>query len=185
MNICDHIPPRTRANCNGFYELETGKPAAVCVVSGCQRFRGTGLLCSIHKGRLWKLRNPEHSAYITLKNNAKRRGKPFTLTLADWMELCRLTRYHEGTAGKTGNVKTGLTIDRINHREGYTLRNIRVITHSANASKGAGERLTRLVGGHPVLFEILPPDEPAAERPLTEDEQLDRAFPETTNGNPF
>jgi hypothetical protein len=66
--------------------------------------------------------------YSTLKMNAKRRGKSFSLTLEQFSEFCYKTGYGE-LKGKTA---TSLSIDRIRPLEGYQYDNIRAITLSDN-----------------------------------------------------
>jgi hypothetical protein len=92
-------------------------------------------------------RNPQMAQYHRLKSEARKRKKVFTITRAEWLELCRLTRYHEGTASKCGSVKYGLTIDRIEHHKGYSMGNIRVIVNHENSRKGSYEMTCRLKNG--------------------------------------
>lgn len=144
----DSIPPRTRAAYAPHYALEIGKPCTCCIVKGCHKTtRRKGLLCYAHYKSLWRLKHPERAQYHRLKDKAKKRKKAFDITWPEFQELCRITRYHEGTASKCGSVKDGLTLDRIRHTGGYTLDNLRVITHSENASKGAYEMTCRLHTG--------------------------------------
>lgn len=146
--IRDSISPRTRAAYAPHYVLELGKAHTVCIVQGCNRSaRPLGCICYTHDRRLWRLKHPERAQYHRLKAKAKKRRKAFDLTWPEFQEICRLTRYHEGTASKCGSVRYGLTLDRIRHTGGYTLDNLRVITHSENASKGAHEKKCRLHTG--------------------------------------
>jgi hypothetical protein len=60
--------------------------------------------------------------------NAKRRRKPFDLTLEQFSNFCMKTGYGE-LKGKTA---TSLSVDRIRSWEGYTVNNIRAISLSDN-----------------------------------------------------
>jgi hypothetical protein len=160
--IRDNIPPRTRAAYAKHFQLEIGKPLWVCIVASCTRrvrrdYRGKGitpcLICACHAQQAWRKGHPEMAQYARLKANAKRRRKPFEITREDWLELCRITGYHNGTVGKTGDHRSSLTVDRIDHRKGYVSGNIRVITHSENSRKGAYEMEARLKSGK--LVQIL------------------------------
>jgi hypothetical protein len=66
-------------------------------------------------------------------NNAKRRGKVFTLTLEEFEKFCQETDY----IAKKGVKKKSLTIDRERNEEGYTVDNIRALPNDENARKGA------------------------------------------------
>ena len=63
--------------------------------------------------------------------NARRRGKPFSLTLEQFGEFCKRTGYNE-RKGKTAN---SMSIDRIRDCDGYHANNIRTITLSANTKR--------------------------------------------------
>lgn len=43
--------------------------------------------------KAWREKNPVHDAYLNLKSNAKRRGKYFDLTLAQFKQFCVKTKY--------------------------------------------------------------------------------------------
>lgn len=72
------------------------------------------------------------ACFQTLRQNARRRHKPFKLTFAEFERLCRETKY---MAGK-GRTKKSFSIDCIQNDKGYVAGNIRVITISANSIKG-------------------------------------------------
>lgn len=99
---------------------------------------------------IWRKRYPELAQFARLKDKAKKRRKQFDITKAEWMEICRLTRYHENT----GNHREALTIDRIRHREGYKLSNIRVIVKHLNCAKGSYERTSQLRTGRAVTLAL-------------------------------
>ena len=88
-------------------------------------------ICLTCKSKLYRERNPLKYWYDTLKMNARRRGKPFTLTLEQFSEFCKRTGYDE-LKGKTAN---SLSVDRIKDHLGYSIDNIQAITLSENAAK--------------------------------------------------
>ena len=80
---------------------------------------------------IWRKKNPVKYAYQSLKNNAKRRGKVFELTLEQFKEFAIKTRY----MAKRGIYKNSYHIDRIDEAKGYTIDNIQVLTNSENIKK--------------------------------------------------
>jgi hypothetical protein len=86
----------------------------------------------------WRQKKRAGAAYHTLKHHAKSRGIPFTLTPDYFAGLADAFCYFDQNGGKArGDV---LSIDRIDPTRGYEPGNCRVVSHSANASKGARER---------------------------------------------
>lgn len=79
----------------------------------------------------WRRHNPMMAAYVTLRYNATRRGKPFTITFDDFKEFCYLTNYMAGR----GRSKTSYTIDCIINALGYVPGNLQQLSKSANSSK--------------------------------------------------
>ena len=63
--------------------------------------------------------------------NAKRRGKDFRLTLAEFELFCEQTNYLV-LKGKTAK---SASIDRIDHTRGYFIDNIQVLSLSDNSKK--------------------------------------------------
>ena len=82
--------------------------------------------------KAWKRAHPLEYAYQTTKDNAKRRGKEFTLTLEQFKRFCRKTNYITGK----GRTKTSYSIDRIENHKGYTINNIQILPLSENSKKG-------------------------------------------------
>jgi|GEM_PF-1579386 len=82
--------------------------------------------------------NPLRYAYRHLKANAKRRGKEFSLTLAQFEAFCIETEYLD----KCGKKATSYTIDRIDPTRGYHADNIQPLTNSENVKKQAREQRT-------------------------------------------
>lgn len=103
-----------------------------CGIRGCKNQSARGrAICSSHYIRQWRARNPIRYAYQALKDNAKRRRKPFSITYYDFMELIEHTAYmtHKGRRSYE------LHIDRIEEELGYIPGNLRVTTHSDNQDK--------------------------------------------------
>lgn len=82
--------------------------------------------------KAWKMAHPLEYAYQTLKDNARRRGKEFSLTLEQFKRFCRKTDYISGK----GKTKTSYSIDRIENDKGYTLKNIQILPLGENSKKG-------------------------------------------------
>lgn len=68
-----------------------------------------------------------------LRHSARKRNLPFTLTVASFKKWCEETGYLE----KRGNKPGDLTVDRIDHNEGYHIWNIQTLTHEENSEQGA------------------------------------------------
>lgn len=89
--------------------------------------------CHTCASRKHRKKFPVRYAYDVLKMNAKRRGKEFDLTFADFKRFCRRSDY---IAGK-GRTKESYCIDRRDNKKGYTKNNIQILTISDNSKKGA------------------------------------------------
>src|ERR1035437_5243365 len=103
-----------------------------CITKGC--LNETGLqrkTCYKCEKRKYRAKYPLKYWYDTLKMNAKRRRKPFTLTLEQFTEFCKRTGYIE----KKGKTAESLSVDRIKASEGYHASNIQAITLSDNSKK--------------------------------------------------
>lgn len=87
--------------------------------------------CGTCRSKEYRKNNPLQSAYITLRYNAKRRGKAFDLTFEEFKEFAIATDY----IIKKGKQKLSYTIDRIHDTEGYTRDNIQVLTNADNVKK--------------------------------------------------
>lgn len=81
--------------------------------------------------RKWAKKNPIKYVFYTLKGNAKRRKKAFSLTYDQFVSFISENDYMK-LKGKT---KYSLCIDRERNWEGYHIDNIKTITLSANSSK--------------------------------------------------
>lgn len=78
-----------------------------------------------------KTLNPVGYHFDALKQNAKRRGKEFTITLDQYREFATT----HGLFDATGRKRTNRTIDRIDPDRGYHIDNIQVLTISENSRK--------------------------------------------------
>ena len=70
-------------------------------------------------------------AYCTLKANAKRRGKEFSLTFDQFKKFAIETNYLRGK----GKQSTSYSIDRIDNERGYTIDNIMIMSLADNSRK--------------------------------------------------
>lgn len=103
-----------------------------CATKYCRKKAATNRTkCHSCVKKEWAERNPFKYAFNALKQNAKRRGKPFDLTLEQFREFAIRTDY---MAGK-GITKDSFHIDRIDPERGYTIDNIRVLTNSENVKR--------------------------------------------------
>lgn len=101
-----------------------------CASENCtNKHFGRSKFCRRCNNRKYRIKHPIQYWYWTLKMNAKRRGKSFSLTLEQFSEFCIKTGYGE-LKGKTA---TSLSVDRIKPLEGYHYDNIRAITLSDNS----------------------------------------------------
>lgn len=71
------------------------------------------------------------AAFVTLRYNATRRRKPFTITFEDFVEFCYKTNYMAGR----GRTKTSYSIDCIINALGYVRGNLQRLTLLENATK--------------------------------------------------
>ena len=79
----------------------------------------------------WRKKNPLKYAYRALRDNAKRRGKEFSISFEYFKKFCIKTEYEK----KRGIFKDCYTIDRINPDLGYVEGNLQVLTNSENVKK--------------------------------------------------
>ena len=97
----------------------------------CNKAIKHSTLCAACKKRKYREKYPVKSAYQALRDNAKRRGKAFTLTLQEFECFAIKTEYMI----KKGRTKEAYHIDRINEHDGYTSETIQILTCSDNIRK--------------------------------------------------
>ena len=88
-------------------------------------------LTSTERSRKARAADPVRYSYVSLRNNAKRRGKVFTITLDYFKQFCYATDYLKGK----GRTATSYTVDRIDESRGYVAGNLQVLTLTANVRK--------------------------------------------------
>ena len=108
------------------------KKKGLCVAHGCtNKHTPKNRFCSKHNHRYQKIKNPIAYTFMVLKGNAKRRGKPFELTLKQFEKFCNDTGYIE----TKGRFKNASSIDRIDPTKGYSVDNIRILSFSENSAR--------------------------------------------------
>ena len=88
-------------------------------------------LTSTERSRKARAADPVRYSYVSLRNNAKRRGKVFTITLDYFKQFCYATDYLKGK----GRTATSYTVDRIDESKGYEPGNIQVLPLVVNIKK--------------------------------------------------
>lgn len=121
-----------------FFTSEAKKKAGkYCCAYNCanEPVERKGGLCHKHYARKRREVDPIYSRFNQFKGNAKKRNKPFTITLEEFRQFCLDTGYliQKGKCGQN------TTVDRIRNPEGYHINNIQLLTNRQNASKGASE----------------------------------------------
>lgn len=109
-----------------------------CVTPWCRNrkaINNTGRqlnLCWKCRSKLLLERHPATYVLNALRQKAKKRRVPLTITLAQFEQWCHDTGYLE----KRGKDPSSATIDRINHDEGYHIWNIQILSHEENSTNG-------------------------------------------------
>jgi hypothetical protein len=88
-------------------------------------------ICGACAKRLYRLRNPLRSQYQIQKDNAKRRGKAFSLSFEQFCNFAKKYNYIQSK----GITRESLHIDRIREDGGYTPDNIQVLPNHINVKK--------------------------------------------------
>jgi len=108
------------------------KDPRLCSTPRCSNNRAPSRkICHKHKARREKERNLVGYTFDRLKQNAKRRGKVFTIDLAYFKILCARTGYLD-TKGRRAY---DMSLDRIVENRGYEPGNLRVIKLCENVRK--------------------------------------------------
>ena len=103
----------------------------LCIDCGVKKPMKRRRICASCKNKRYREAHPEMYCYHNLKNNAKRRGKGFTLTFEEYKEFA--VRYDY--TSKRGRGKFDLHIDRIREEDGYHINNIQVLPNIENLRK--------------------------------------------------
>lgn len=88
-------------------------------------------ICECCRSRKRRAADPLKAAYGDLKSNAKRRGKPFTITFSYFKLFCHRTDYIKGK----GRFADNYTVDRIIEELGYVPGNIQKMKNGDNVRK--------------------------------------------------
>ncbi len=88
-------------------------------------------LCWKHRSKQLKERHPETYVLNAIRQQAKKRKIPFTITLAQFRAWCAETGY----ITSRGTTPDAATIDRKNHDEGYHIWNIQILSHAENSEQ--------------------------------------------------
>jgi hypothetical protein len=118
------------------YIASPNPTARTCWVKFCRGIRSDPKrrrVCSKCRARLDRLNHPLEAVFRTLRDNARRRGKPFELTLEDFRQVVTESGYIDARGRHVGM----LHIDRENPLLGYVRGNIRVLESGENSAKGA------------------------------------------------
>lgn len=105
-----------------------------CVVAFCSNrggHDGRDRFCHKHARQHQKINNPLRYWYDILRQNARRRRKPFELTIEQFRDFCEQTGYLE----KKGRNSGAYSIDRIDNELGYTIENIQIMEFGSNSRK--------------------------------------------------
>jgi len=84
------------------------------------------------RARMLKARQPATYVLNAVRQRAKARKLPFTITLEEFKKWCEDTGYLE----KRGRDPDSYTIDRIDHDKGYHIWNIQIKTFLENCTSG-------------------------------------------------
>src|SRR5690348_12249634 len=103
-----------------------------CETRGCRNKTNGSRHCNKCRSRKWRKTHPIEYAYYNLRNNAKRRGVHFTITIADFRQWCVKVNY---IGFKKGRHAESFTVDRIHNDIGYHIDNIQVLTKRDNIVK--------------------------------------------------
>jgi len=115
----------------------------LCLVAGCKKKHvdrkrcGGILLCARHYQQRWRAQNPKIAAFRALKDHARSRRIPFTLTFARFKEITDESGYWDQQPETDAD---RLSVDRIDIAGPYSDDNVRIITKGANSAAGNRER---------------------------------------------
>lgn len=98
----------------------------------CKRCKGKSPLCSTCRSAKTRAADPVRASWVARKNNAKRRGKPYEITLEEFRAWCVKVNYF---GFKRGRAADSYTVDRIEETKGYTIDNIQPKQNADNVKK--------------------------------------------------
>ncbi len=108
------------------------KPKGLCLTDRCTKHaRKSRNYCHCCAARKFAISNPICYAFNNLKQNAKRRGHDFSLTLEQFRNWHLIDAYMEGK----GKTSTSMSIDRRDNDQGYHIDNIQLLTLAGNTRK--------------------------------------------------
>jgi hypothetical protein len=130
-------------------KLQAGK----CITPFCtKKKKKRGHICASCAIERYRKNHPIRYAYQVLKNNAKRRGKEFTLSFSYFELLVKQNDY----MNKKGTKSKSLQIDRKLELGGYTDDNVQCITLRENRYKYDQFRKATDFDGKPVDYSDVP-----------------------------
>lgn len=105
---------------------------SICTTAYCKNLtKNSNKYCSTCRSRKSRSSNPIRYAYTTLKNNAKRRGKPFNISYEYFKNFANEVEY----LSKKGTGASSYHIDRKEEHLGYVEGNLQLLTNTANVHK--------------------------------------------------
>lgn len=102
-----------------------------CSVKRCTKPAKKRGKCNRHYLKEWRELNKMRYSWQTSKDNAKRRGKFFDLTVEEFESFAVESKYIIGK----GRTATSLHMDRIEEEKGYTRDNIQALQNKDNVVK--------------------------------------------------
>ena len=122
QQFIDSLPPKLQD------KVVSGK-GHLCCIAHCRKQRNRGRLCYKHRQEVYKLRHPLRYFFNNHRQNAKRRGKVWSLSFEQYALLWKLS-------GRLPHVKSdGMmwAIDRIDESRGYEWGNVRIVDFMTNS----------------------------------------------------
>jgi outer membrane phospholipase A len=127
--------------------------AGKCITPFCtKKKKQRGRICASCAIERYRKNHPIKYAYQVLKNNAKRRGKEFTLSFTYFEKLVKDNDY----MNKKGTKSKSLQVDRVDELGGYSDINVQCITLRENRYKYDRFRQAKNYDGTPVDYSNVP-----------------------------
>lgn len=133
---------REKLESEGLFTLKKMPGPGMCPVASCRNKSRTGRnkcmgLCHRHQQYRWRMKDTKRSAYTALRDHAKARKIPFTISYEYFRGMVDMLATWDLKAESRGEV---LTVDRIQAERGYEEGNLQIITHSQNSIKSHREK---------------------------------------------